>query len=211
MKAIRNALSILGEHRRPYIVLNVIYYGLVIAGMVYVSFNPSLQQWLLDAIGETYGEGGSLAVVGEAYGGGKVLLSIGLTFAVNLLVGSLALITLPSLLVPFSGLLMGVYRAVLWGLALSPAEPALARAMIPHSLTLILEGQAYVVAMLAVYLHGRAFLWPRSVDAEKPRQGYWIGVKRTASLYLLIAILLAVAAIYEALEVVFLVPRLVGA
>lgn len=211
MKAIRNALSILGEHRRPYIALNVIYYGLVIAGMVYVSFNPSLQQWLLDATGEAFGEGGSLAVVGEAYGEGKVLLSTGLTFVVNLLVGCLASITLPSLLIPFSGLLMGAYRAVLWGLVLSPAEPALARAMIPHSLTLILEGQAYIVAMLAVYLHGRAFLWPRSADAEKPWQGYWIGVKRTASLYLLIAILLAVAAIYEALEVVFLVPRLVGA
>jgi hypothetical protein len=211
MKAIRNALSILGEHRRPYIVLNVIYYGLVVAGMVYVFFNPSLQQLLIDAAGQTFGEGGSLAVVGEAYGGGKVLLSIALTFAVNLLVGSLASITLPSLLVPFSGLLMGAYRAVLWGLLLSPAEPALARAMLPHSLTLILEGQAYVVAMLAGYLHGRAFLWPRSVDAEKAWQGYWIGMKRTASLYLLIAVLLAVAAIYEALEVVLLMPRLAGA
>ena len=210
MKLIRDALVILGEHRRPYIIINLVYYGLVIAGMVYVTFNPSLQQRLLDAAGQTFTAGGPLVFVGEAYLGGKVLLSVGLTFAVNLLVGCLASITLPSLLIPFSGLLLGVYRAVLWGLLLSPADPAVARAMIPHSLTLLLEGQAYVVAMLAAYLHGRAFLWPCSVEAGKLRQGYWIGVKRTASLYLLIVILLAAAAIYEVLEVILLVPRLVG-
>jgi hypothetical protein len=60
--------------------------------------------------------------------------------------------------------------------------------------------------LLATYVHGRAFLWPRTVGAESHRQGYLEGLKRTARLYVLVIVLLAVAAIYEALEVILLVP-----
>jgi hypothetical protein len=119
-------------------------------------------------------------------------------------------ITLPSLVVPFSGLLMGAYRAILWGLLLSPAAPELRLIMIPHSLTLILEGQAYIMAMLAAYVHGRAFLWPRTVGVITHRAGYKVGLSRTLRIYVLVVLLLALAAIYEALEVILLV-RLAGA
>jgi len=50
-----------------------------------------------------------------------------------------------------------------WGLILSPSHPELAGPMIPHSLTLILEGQAYVVAMLAVWR-----LWHADSDTLAP-------------------------------------------
>lgn len=201
------AWHLVWENRRAYLGINLFYYGLVVLGMIYVAVNPALQEELIKAVGQTLTEG-PLASVGEAYGGGQVLSAIALTFGVNLLIGSFVTITLPSLLIPFSGLLMGIYRAVLWGLLLSPANSDLAGPMIPHSITLLLEGQAYVLALLAVYIQGRAFLLPKTVGAESRRGGYWEGLKRTALLYLLLIILLAVAAIYEALEVIFLVPLL---
>lgn len=205
MKAIRRAWEIIQEHRRAYLVLNLVYYGLVILGMVYVSANPSVQQSLLESVGTAYNSG-PLAGVAGAYAGGKVLAAMAITFVVNLVLGSLLQMTLPSLIVPFSGLLMGAYRAILWGLLLSPANPQLAGVMIPHSLTLLLEGQGYIIAMLGIYIHGRALLRPRSVGAEGHRQGYLAGLKRAGQLYLLVALVLAVAAIYEALEVIYLAP-----
>lgn len=209
MKPIQRAWRVVGEYRRAYIALNLVYYGLVAAAMTYVAFNPSLQQSLLSAVGSAFSEGPLSALVG-AYGGGKLILAMVLTFVVNVAVGSFVWITLPSLVIPFSGLLAGTYRAVLWGLVLSPTTREMSTAMIPHSLTLILEGQAYVLAMLAAYIQGRALLWPHSAGAQTHREGYLAGLKRSARLYLLVILLLALAAIYEAVEVILIIPLLGG-
>ena len=203
MKAIRSALEAVREFRRAYIILNLAYYSLVVCGMIYAAFNPSLQQLLLAGVSSAF-TGGLLSIVGGAYSGGQVLLALVLTFVVNLLIGSVACIMLPSLVIPFSGLLLGAYRAVLWGLLFSPTAPELRLLMIPHSLTLILEGQAYVLAMLAAHVQGRAFLWPRSVGVTTHRQGYGFGVKRSVRIYVLVVLVLAVAAVYEVLEVTLL-------
>lgn len=204
-----SALKSVREFRRAYIVLNLIYYGLIVCGMIYSAFNRSSQQSLLEAVGSGFAEG-PLAPVMDAYSGGQVLLAIALTFVVNLSIGSFASITLPSLVIPFSGLLIGAYRATLWGVIFSPITFEVSgRRMISGLLILILiflEGQAYVLTMLAAYIHGRAFLWPRGAGAATRRQGYWLGVKHSARLYLLIILLLAVAAIYEPLVAIYVIP-----
>jgi hypothetical protein len=209
MKAIIGALRIIREFRRSYIVLNLVYYGLVICGMAYAASNPSLQQSLLDALRGAFSQG-PLAPVAGAYSSGQVLLAIGFTFGVNLAIGSFLWITLPSLVLPFSGLLTGGFRAVLWGLLFSPSSPEMSLVMIPHSLTLILEGQAYILAMLAAYIQGRAFVWPATVDATGHGEGYWAGAKRSLRLYLLVAIVLAVSAVYEVVEVIYIIPLFRG-
>ena len=76
---------------------------------------------------------GPLSVVGQAYVNAQVFTAILATFLVNLFIGSFGTITLPSLIIPFSGFLIGIYRAVLWGLLLSPAHPDMRLIMIPHS------------------------------------------------------------------------------
>jgi hypothetical protein len=168
---------------------------------------------LQEAIGSDFAEG-PLSPVWSAYSNGQGLPAIAMTFGVNLTAGSFASITLPSLVIPFSGLLIGAYRAVLWGVIFSPATLEVSgRMMISGLLILILillKGQAYVLTMLAAYIHGRAFLWPRSVGAATRRQGYWLGVKRSARLYLLVALVLAVAAVYETLVAIYIIPSLLG-
>ena len=76
--------------------------------------------------------------------------------------------------------------------------------MLPHSITLILEGQAYILALFAVYLQGRALLWPKSVGLETYKQGYVEGLKRTGRMYILVIMTLAIAAVYEVLEVILI-------
>ena len=103
---------------------------------------------------------------------------------------------------------MGVYRATLWGLIYAPTSAQMVTILIPHSLTLLIEGQAYVIAMLAAFLHGRAWLWPRSVGATTRWQGYRARLRLTARLYLLVIGLLLIGAVYEVAEAVLLLARI---
>ena len=201
---IKSAWGLVQENRRAYIVINILYYGLVVICMIYVAFNQELQKSLMNEIGAAFMTG-PLAFVGQAYVNARVFTAILATFFVNLLIGSFASVTLPSLIIPFSGILVGIYRAILWGLLLSPANPDLRLLMIPHSITLIIEGQAYILTMLAAYIQGRAFLWPKSVGLESRTKGYLEGLKRTGKLFSLIILTLAIAAIYEVIEVVIMV------
>lgn len=202
----KRAWSIVREDWKAFITLNILYFSLVILGMIYVSFfNPQMQQELLKAVGVGFTQG-PLATVGDAYGGGKVINAMVLTLVVNLFLGSLIEINLPSLIIPFSGLLMGVIRAILWGLLLSPSAPSLAGAMIPHSLVLLLEGEGYVLAMLAAFIQGKAFLRPQAYGVQGHLRGWVEGLRRSGWVYLLVVVTLAAAAIYEAFEVIYLAP-----
>jgi len=195
-------LRVMKENRKEYVALNFLYYGLVAVSMIYVSFHPEIQEALL---GEVTVEFPTLfPSVVEAYRSGNFPLAAALTFSINLVLGSFVYITLPSLIIPFSGVATGAIRAVAWGLLLAPTSPELTRAMIPHSLTLILEGQGYVLAMFAAYVHWKGVFRPRSIGEEKRTRAYVAGMKKTAHTYLLIALVLAVSAIYEAFEVIYL-------
>lgn len=204
MNAIQSARALVRENKRAYIVINVLYYGLVLAFMGVAAFNRPLQDQLIEQVGAAFMTG-PLAAVGNAYLNAEVFAAIGLTFLVNLFLASLIYITLPSLIIPGIGILMGVYRAALWGLIFYPGHPDMQLVMIPHSLTLILEGQAYILVMFAAYLHARAWLKPASVGVEGHGRGYLEGLKRTGKIYLLVILTLLVAAVYEVLEVVLLV------
>ena len=204
---LNTALALVRQFQRPYLIINIVYYGLVVISMVYVTLHPEIQAMLTNAVLASFTEG-PLATVFDAYASGNVLKSIALTFGVNFALASVLVIFVPSMIIPFSGVLMGLFRAVLWGLLLAPTTPELQAAMIPHSLTLIVEGQAYILAMLGAWILGCAFVSPRSVGALSWKEGYLQGVRNGASIYLLVAIVLLVAAVYEVLEIIYLVPLL---
>ena len=59
--------SIIQAERGAYIYLNILYYGLVVLGMIYVTFfNPGLQETLIQAVGSAFNKG-PLGAVGAAY------------------------------------------------------------------------------------------------------------------------------------------------
>lgn len=203
MGIVRKAWQVVREHWRAYVTINVLYYGLVLAGMCVSFANPAIQEQFISAVGEELGPGGSLEYVTQAYSSGNVAMAAAVTFLVNLFLGSILVLTLPSLVIPFAGVAMGLYRAVLWGLLLAP-QGALALVMIPHSVTLLLEGQGYVLAMLGAFAIGNGLIWPNAYGVTERGAGYWQGVKRCARLYVLVALVLAVAAVYEAVEVILM-------
>jgi hypothetical protein len=183
----------------------------MVCAMIFVAFNRSVQHSMLAAGVEAW-ETGPLAMIGGAYTSGEQLLATALTFVANLFVGSFVFITLPSLIIPFSGLAIGLYRALVWGLMFCPGGLDVRAGNVVAELlilvVILLEGQGYVLAMLAAFNHGKAWLIPRSVGAANRIQGYWTGVKQSLKTYLLVVLALIVAAVYEVVLTLVILPWL---
>jgi len=62
--------------------------------------------------------------------------------------------------------------------------------------------------MLSVFLLWRNTLWPRLVGADKPMQGYRLGLRQTLVLSVGIFSLLLAGAIYEPIAAIYFVPLL---
>jgi len=201
MSGFHRALDVIRANRRPYFAVNAGYYGLVLCGMIVASFAPGLQQQLMARMNSAF-EAGMFRLVTEAYRSGNVPLAALLTFGVNSALGAFAVITLPSAVIPFAGCLMGCVRATMWGLMLSPTSPKLLLVMLPHSVVLLLEGQGYVLAAFGVYLWGKWILHPEGAGLATRGEGYLAGLRANLSLYWLILPVLAVSAVYEAVEVI---------
>jgi hypothetical protein len=155
------------------------------------------------ASGAVYGSDSPLGSVGTAYLTGNVLTASILTFLMNLFLGTIAMMIIPSLLLPFWALLFGVYRALIWGIMLVVPIPGVMplSVLLPHYLTLMLEGEAYVVAMFACTRGLIALLKPQSFGTPSRLKAYKKSIVDAGKILLVVTALLAVAAVYEAVEV----------
>jgi hypothetical protein len=73
-----------------------------------------------------------------------------------------------------------------------------------HVPTLLIEGEAYVVAMLGIWLWWRP-VFARSAERWRAWRG---GLLLQLRIYAVMAALLALAAIYEAIDVIWVLSRL---
>ncbi len=202
---------------------HIIYFGLYILMAALIRTVPALHTVLMTSVQQAFTGEGPLAVAGAAYLSGNILWAAAVTFAVNFLLGTIVMITLPSLIIPGVGVLVAVFRATLWGLLLGPADVSLALGMIPHSGTLLLEGEGYILATFFAMLmpvilfgSGRPALKPaEAVDgefADPPSEPthettgrrFLRAIGLNLKGLLLVALVLAVAAIYEAAEVIWM-------
>lgn len=194
-------------HARALLALNALYFGVAALAEGYAFLNLAVQSELTQVAVDAFSPSGGLGALVQAYLGGELLLAIVLTFLVNLIFGSFVFLTLPSTVIPFAGILLGLYRAVLWGLLFAPTETStLGPTLWLHIPTILIEGEAYVVAMLGVWLWWHA-VFTRSGERWK---GWRQGLVLQTRVYAAVAALLAIAAIYEAIEVIWILPA-VGA
>ena len=93
--------------RRPRLLwgVHIVYFGLFLLGAVAIYQIPAVNTMLLATVqGEIRSQGnGALAVAGRAYGSGNMIYAAVVTFLINFLLGSLAMITLPSMIIPGCG------------------------------------------------------------------------------------------------------------
>jgi hypothetical protein len=106
--------------------------------------------------------------------------------------------------VPFFGVLFAMVFAATYGITLAPIGPY-AATMIPHSITILIEFEAYILAALGAYLTGRTVFSPAAGERRPIAQKYRAATGNTLSLYALVIPLLLLGAVYEAFEIIYLV------
>jgi hypothetical protein len=204
MRYLRTSFPIVRADLGVYLALNAVVYGLFLVGMgagltfpeMTTAQNTSLQ------------DGGTVDQVVSLLGH-FWLFSLTI-FTVNTLTVGLFAILLPSMIVPFAGIAVAAYRVFEFGVTLAPVNETVATTLIPHTPTILIELQAYVLLTLAAYVLGRSWIRPRTVGARDRRQGYLRGLARVGWLSLPALALFVVGALYEAFELIYIVPRLVA-
>lgn len=188
----RRPFRVIRENLRAYLIVNAVVFGLFLIGFVIGILFPHLNEAQTVALEED----GTGELVGQLVNSPPLFALV--ILAVNLSTVSLFRIVLPSLIVPFAGLALFGYWVVETGITLAPNTPEEWVRFIPHSLTAVLEFEAYILLALGVYLLGRSWLFPRTVDAKNRRQGYLRGLKMLGLLALPALALLIVGAVWEA-------------
>jgi hypothetical protein len=191
------------RRRRLYWAAHVVYFGLVMAGAVLIYELPEVQSVLMTAVrAQIASPSGPLGAAGRAYGSGSIPRAAAVTFGVNFFLGSLAVITLPSIVVPGVGILVALLRALSWGLLLGPTFVQTALGMIPHSGTMLVEGEGYIMAAFFALLIPVFLVESSQGKSVLSRFGRALLLNLQANAW--VAIVLVVAACYEATELILL-------
>jgi hypothetical protein len=200
----RQPFRIIRSNLRAYLAMNAIVYGLFAVGVVAALAFPELT-----AVRASAREGGFNDVITSLLQNPWLFALV--IFANNTLLAGFAQVVLPSMIVPFAGIALFGYRAFILGFDVLAGGQAAPIALVPHSLAILIEFQAYVLLMLGAYLLGRAWLGPRLVGAPNRRQGYLHGLRQIGWLSLPALALFVVGALYEAFTLAYLVPVLIRA
>ena len=202
MRLFRRDVQTVQANRRAYLALNAVLYGSVLVGFAVGLIFPGLAAAQTEAL-----EGDGTADLVRSLLENPWLFAL-VILANNALRAGLLNLVLPSMIVPFAGVVWSVYMLFTVGLMLAPVDRDGWLVLIPHSLTVVMEIQAYVLLSLGAYLLGRAWIWPRTVGAENRRQAYAHGLRQLGVLSLPALALLVVFALYESFSIVYLVPLL---
>jgi hypothetical protein len=199
------AVPLLEIAQRPRLLwgVHLVYFGTAILGSFLIYQMPDVQAVLLLSVrGALAAPSGPLAAAAKAYASGSIPRAAAVTFIVNFFGGALLSITVPSMIVPGSGVLIAALRSVLWGVILAPTYAMLALGMLPHSGTMLLEGEGYILATFFALLIPIHMCQSSLGGNPLSRFGRVLLLNIQASA--LVALVLAVAACYEATEVILM-------
>jgi len=198
----RRPARVIRSNLRAWLIINAAAYGLVVIGLVIGLVFPELNASRAASLEDD----GTGALVRDLVSAPPLFaLTI---LAVNVVRLSLLTIVLPSLVVPFAGLALFAYWAVETGITLAPTTGGAAVALIPHSLTIVIEIQAYVLLLLGALLLGKGWIAPHRSGAANRRQGYLGGLRQLGLLALPALALLIAGALWEAYSLRYLVHPL---
>ena len=192
--------QIIRANLRAYLAMNAIAYGVFLIGVAAAPAFPELNA----AQVASRHEDGTADLVGTLFQ--NPWLFAAAILGVNVVTVAALRILLPSMIVPFAGIAAFAHKAYETGVVLAPVDATVAKPMIPHSLTLIIEFQAHALVMLGAYLLGKAWPRPAAVGAPDRRRGYLHGLQQAGRLSLPALALFVIGAIYEAFSLVYIVP-----
>jgi hypothetical protein len=196
-----DVLAVIHRWRWLNILIHAVTFGAAVAAMIVAFMVPEAEYFMRHIIAKSAAEQGSpLGYAVEAYSSGNILWAAAATLIVNMTTGTLAGVTVPSLLIPGGGVLINVTRLAVLAPALAPTSVDMARSMLPHAVTMLVEIEAYILAsllglMVPIYLF-------RYVEGVSWIRRYGQAVLLNLKGLLIVFALLAAAALYEATEVI---------
>ncbi len=194
-------LSELAARRSLLWCVHLGYFGLYLLAASVVYDMPDVQNALAALTRSAITSGsGPLGIAGTAYASRSIPVAAFVTFIVNFLLGSIIQLTLPSLVIPGSGAIVAAVRATMIGLILAPSSRQLAQGMLLHSGTLLLECEGYILATFFGLLVPVYLLRLESGSSFISRYQKAVGLNLRGNV--LIALVLATAAVYEAVELI---------
>ena len=204
MRLLSAPLQVIRDDLRAYLVMNAVVYGVLVLGLVIGILVPAIPAALVAQFTGSGANGLVQSVSSNVWAFALVI------FLVNAIPTALLQITVPSLVVPFLGVAFFTLNVLRLGIQLAPTDSASAWTLLPHSVTMIVEFQAYVLLMFGGYLLGRSWIRPATIGADTRGQGYRRGLAKLGRLWVPALVLLVIGAVYEAVEITYLVPLLPG-
>ncbi|MEU4450760.1 hypothetical protein AB0F44_05485 [Nocardioides sp. NPDC023903] len=203
-KTLSGPLALFRQHARAYAYLNLMAYGLVVAGMVLGVLRPELNAMLTGSMDESGETGLVVSLLARPWLFALVILGV------NLGKVALGFITLPSMIVPFAGIPVFAYWVLTTGIVLAPVDHLTAMTLIPHSVTMVIELQAYVLLLLGAYVLGLAWIRPASVGVTARRRAWVRGLRLFGWMWVPALVLFVVGAVYEAYSLRYFLPLLIN-
>jgi hypothetical protein len=191
---LRSCVEALGKRGLLLLLANVVYFPVILVSAFVAQ--------LLFVPGPYPSE--NLSAPDFLLGSGLTVMVIGI-FALNLVLSAFVVVTLPGVaLFPLSVAAL-VFRAVLWGFIVSWLPSWLVLAALP---TIVLEGEAYVIAAVAGIIIGASWIKPSWAFGRERQISRWeafrLALGEGLRLYFWVLVLLFVAAIVETATILLL-------
>lgn len=195
-------LRALDDSPRLFYAMHLLLYGVFFAAMAAGLARPLYAFRVMEFVAREFSGDSSLGDIGSAYASGNILWAALMTFRQNFVVATLILSVLPSLIVPFFGVLKNIVSFGLVGFALTPIVAGSALRFSYHSITMAVELEAYIIASFVICI------WPIRLVRGLLKGGFRTELSEASKIVgsgtLLSALMLALAAIYEAATLILL-------
>ncbi len=201
MSIIEDISGIFKKDWKLFLASNVFLFGLFILGILVGQVFPDVHNMSVDFIQQATTTG-PISTASQTLEAGNILLGTWQIFSHNYFV-TIVLAALPSLIFPPWILVVFGAQFFVFGIIFSVpsmiTEPTI---LIPLLGTLLLEGEAYVIAIFATMRLVEAVIWPSSFKETSRLKAYMRAVIDNAKLLLVVGVVLAVAALFEAASLV---------
>ncbi len=197
-----DALGIIKKDWKLLAGLNALYFCVLVIGATLAFISPGLHLSMIDLVG-------SDNIGGHVPAGASLTEALATAtggLASSFLLNTLGMITIPSAILPLWGPIIGSARFFIWGVTnvLPPDGVMTMGDLLPRYVAILLEGEAYVVAIFACVRQMVVAFENMYGDIRVMLGIYAVAVLENLQLLIVVFILLVAAALYKA----FIIPWL---
>lgn len=174
-------------------------------GMITAALDPGYQNTMLQWYrGQFAGGTWPLGVAGQAFASSNIILAIIITFIVNFVQGTVLTLSLYSIIPLGSAFILNAIRGQVLGMALAPTNMFFGQTMALHLPTILIELQGYLLAGFVSVLLPLALIYPDRFGCTTRFEAFKKYLLWQFRILPLVAVILFVAAVYEAIELILL-------